>query len=934
MKRFILCSSLTIFCFFGLQAQIDSSLRSKDSCRIYLNKIENTGSMRLQLGTVYADGLNAGYSPNILSSLTGKVSGLDVKTASTGNSASTVFFMKGQRNLQTSNQPLFVVDGVPIAGEFLSALGLDYGNLVNDWNLDDVESVTVLKSGQAAALYGNLAGNGAVIINTKRADERGFHVDYNSAAMIRGIADYPEFQNEYGQGWAGLFSYEDGEGGGLNDGGDCSWGPKFEGQLISQFDGPSTGWIDGQAVEVRGGDVWARRQAALNGIDNSIEPTPWVSRPDNMKDYFQTAFLLSNNLGISWADKNGGIRVSYTNTRANDVTPCSRFTKNSLNGNASYTFFKRINVYGSFLSTKMMDENVIIQDYEESGSPMEFFAWMGRQVNVNSLKNYWQAGRSDSTQYNYNDTYWDNPWFRDKERVSDVGRTNLFGTLGAKISITRRFSLNYVLGSYDIDANGKHVVPPASVDITCEKNEASGLSGTRHSVFADWNFRLGKANFFDFFLGWYSYNTKSSLNEREMLNGHDWLLEYNTTDKKHGCYGGVSFSCKEALHLRLTMTRDNDDLWSDEQHQALPVYYAASTGADVEKILRLPEVVSRFSIQTGYSRTGLNGTFQYSFINGERMNVPVISEYTISAELGLFSNRVTASFNGYSSRTINIDNLMGIYATAFDDAAMKNSGVEIGLDVIPVRLRKVTWESSVAFFRNKNILQDFREGCYFYVTNPITLGCAGGQSYGDIYGTAFNRYNGKIVFERGYATKASVQSLGNVNPDYMIFWNNSVRINKVTITAGIEYSKGGSYYSSFYLWGTYAGTLSHTADRETGVVGDGVMWDDATGKYVANTANVKAQGYYCGVSREIDEYSIMDATYLRLQEISVSYPFKIKNLLSLTCSLFGQNLLTLSKNKDYDNSTLYLFNNVYYRGINNYNLPDKYTLGVKIKVHI
>jgi hypothetical protein len=204
-----------------------------------------------------------------------------------------------------------------------------------------------------------------------------------------------------------------------------------------------------------------------------------------------------------------------------------------------------------------------------------------------------------------------------------------------------------------------------------------------------------------------------------------------------------------------------------------------------------------------------------------------------------------------------------------------------------------------------------------------------------LYGISFERFEGKVIYKNGLPQRSNtVELLGNANPDYLIYVCNSIKINKkIAISMNLEFSKGGSYYSPFYSDGTSAGTLSNTADRENGIIGDGVKWDEATDTYVTNDVNVSAQKYYMRMY-QIQEYSMMDATFLKLKELSVSYPFILKQKVKIICSLFGQNLYTWSANKDYNNSNLIYYNNLFYRGVNNYNLPETYVLGLKIQVHI
>ena len=922
------------------QVKIDSTLSIFDSCSIYLNRSENIESFRSQTVTINKDQLSAGYSLNILSTLSGKINGADIKTANSGNSASSVFFMRGDRNLISDSQPLYVVDGVPVLGNLNSNLGFDYGNLLNDWNIDDIESVSILKGGQASLLYGNRAGNGAVIIRTKKADAEGFHVEYSISAIMRRIADSPEFQNSYGQGYNGEFSYSDGIGGGINDGMDGSWGPRFNGQLIPQFDGLSTGYINGTSQQVRGGDTWARQQAGQQGIDNSIKPTPWIAQPNNLKDYFQTAYTLANNIGLSWANKQGGFRMSYTNVRADDVTPNTHFVKNTFGGNFNYTFFNKLKIYGTLQRTNQKDMNLLLADDPYMQSPMVYFAWMGRQVNTRNLKNYWQAGQENIAQFNYLNTYSDNPFFAAFENESPLERKNFFGSVGAKFEIVKGFSINYTGGFNKVDqsvektmAQGNLSGKPANV-----KSENITQSIYRHSFFADYAFKLGSMNDLSVFSG--LYFEKADGNERFTL-GSGYPGENSTNLKTNGYFGGISYVGHNAYSLKVMMSRDTYKLI---EKLSTPLLYSVSGSVEIEKLLSLPKVISTLNVQTGYSTSGLNTlpVINLTSLPSEQNHFSVNSEYTVSADLGFFNNRILGHVNYYTSHTengmldISISSNNGYSSRIISTASVKNSGYEISLDIIPVHSQKICWKSSILYFKNRNEVVDLADGIAStsMLIGSVEMRNEKGQPMGNLFGRKFKRREGQLVFKNGLPEYTNMKELlGNVNPDYMIYSNNSLTFKKLTISLSLEYSKGGVCYSPFYKFGTLAGTLANTADREAGVVGDGVKWDDAGGTYVKNDINVSAEDYYEGISG-IEENSIMDATYLKLKEINVSYSFMLKQKLNMTCSIFGQNIYTWSRSKDYNNSNLFKYNNIYHRGINNYNLPETYVLGMKIQLHI
>jgi len=910
-----------------LLAQVNQDTCSKkyDSCALFMDRRENTLSISSQFGRVEKDQLSKGYSLNMLSELSGKINGVEIRTFTRGNSASSVIFMHGERNLISGNQPVFIVDGVPVISKFSSPLGFDYGNMLNDWNIDDIESITILKGGQAASIPVSMSGNGAVVVRTRNASEEGFHVDYSFSALQKRIADYPDFQNEYGQGYTGEFGYSDGLGGGVYDGDDLSWGPKLNGQLISQFDGLSQGWVNGQLLQVRGGDIWARQQAALLGFDNYIEPTTWVAQPDNVKNFFQTAFALSNNLGLSWANKIGGVRFAYTNVRADDILPESRFQKNNLLLNYNYTFLNRIKVFGSFQNSNLKDKNVLNATDKHMNSPMIFFTWMGRQVNTDNLKKYWQAGQDNMMQFNYIGIYYNNPYFVLKEQSAPVERNNIFGSYGVNLDIAKGFSLNYLGGFNTISVEGVKKIAEGNIGRNPVFSQSENLeqSISRHSLLLDYSLTLWKTHRFNSFAGVYFEKFKS--HELYTLSQQNFG-EASSEIKTHGSFWGISYVANNAWSIRVRL---NQDKYNYSVKVNSPIYYAVSGGVEINRLLHLPDVLSTLNMQTGYSKRGLN-------------SISTVGEYTVSANLGMFNDRIISHINYYSSKTkdglllVTISWSGGFGTDIANTASVKNSGYELSLDIIPVHSQTVCWKAAVSFYKNINEIVELDKGIINQqqYSKGVSVLNEVGQPMGNIFGRKFKRFEGQVIFKNGLPEMTEHEELlGNVNPDYLIYISNSITIKKLTILLDFEFSKGGEYYSPFYSTGTFAGNLANTADRENGIVGDGVKWDDLNGNFVTNNVNVSAQDYFMNLYN-IDEYSIMDATFLKLKEINISYHFILKQKVKMVCSIFGQNLFTWSGNKDYNNGNLLYSENMYYRGINNYNLPETYILGIKFQLHI
>ncbi|MFB0947626.1 MAG: TonB-dependent receptor plug domain-containing protein, partial [Spirosomataceae bacterium] len=257
---------------------------------------------------------------NLVNSLAGQIAGVQVTNGSSGVGSSSRIVIRGENSLSGSNQPLFVVDGVPISNEQITSnlvnrgalQEVDYGNGGADINPDDIESVTILKGAGSAALYGTRAANGVVVITTKRGKRaNGIGVSLSSSLTFEDILTMPDYQNVYGGGGNGDYSFQNGIGGGVRDGGISSYGPKLDqGLLINQFDSPS---VDVNENPVRAGDVIARQKS--DGSFTPITPTPWVSKPNNVRDFFKIGVTSQTSVAVNSATESNNTRISYSNLR-------------------------------------------------------------------------------------------------------------------------------------------------------------------------------------------------------------------------------------------------------------------------------------------------------------------------------------------------------------------------------------------------------------------------------------------------------------------------------------------------------------------------------------------------------------------------------------------------------------------------------------------
>ena len=240
----------------------------------------------------------------------------------------------------------------------------------------------------------------------------------------------PQYQNEYGQGVAGLFEYEDGLNGGVNDGSIVSFGERLEGQLVKQFDSPSTD-VNGNIV--RGGDIIARNGAP-------ISPTPFLARPDNVKNFFETGITSQNNLAISGTNDAGYFRLSYSKLYNKGILPNTDLHRDGLSFSSGYKLTQKLRTR-FFVNYLHSGSNNRPGTGYGSENPMYLFTWMGRQVNVDGLKDYWQAGQEGIRQYNYNYLWMDNPYLTLLENTNSFDKNRLLGNLSISYDFSDRLSL-------------------------------------------------------------------------------------------------------------------------------------------------------------------------------------------------------------------------------------------------------------------------------------------------------------------------------------------------------------------------------------------------------------------------------------------------------------------------------------------------------------
>jgi TonB-linked SusC/RagA family outer membrane protein len=361
-----------------------------------------------------ANDISEAKEANLVNALTGKVAGVRI-TNTQGDMGSSRIVIRGETSIAGNNQPLFIVDGVPVDNSQLGAGGSrDFRNAIADLNSEDIETISVLKGPNAAALYGSRAAHGVILIKTKTGKKRqGIGVTINSNTTFSSLLILPEYQNVFGQGAEGKFSYVDGKGGGINDGVDESWGPKLDGRLIPQF--------------------------YSNGT-----PVPFIAHPDNVKDYFKTGVLLSNSIALDGAGDAYNYRISFNNERQTGIVPNSEARKNNLSFNGNFDVTPKLKIGVGANYTVNDAPNLPGSGGRRATSTMLQFTWFGRQVDMGQLRNYKDAAGNT---FNWNNSYYSNPFWVAYENTVSQRRNRFIGNLNLSYAIIDGLSFNFRTGT-------------------------------------------------------------------------------------------------------------------------------------------------------------------------------------------------------------------------------------------------------------------------------------------------------------------------------------------------------------------------------------------------------------------------------------------------------------------------------------------------------
>ncbi len=889
-------------------------------------------------------------SSNVVNGLSGKIAGVRISPNAGPGSGSTVQ-IRGQSSIGGYNQPLIVVDGVPLE-QLPQSFNKQFGGGLSEISPDNIKEMSVLKGPSATALYGSRGQNGVILVTTKNgSDTKGIGIEVNSNLTFERPLVKPKFQNVYGGGNGYRTWYTDGWSGAITspeemaqyraaypqsywplsgtEGTDESWGAPLDGRLVRQW--------------------WTGTEVA-----------PLTPQPNNWDEYWQTGKTFTNNVALSGGNDKGSFRLSVGRMDQKGIMYKNDFYRNNLKFNSNYNFTPKLNATISAEYIKSGSDN---RGYTEG----QQFIWSHRHISWEQLRN-WEdytdvhiqralAGKpADTDPPNWQHTFFTNPFFtQDRLPLSNI-KDRIVGNVAINYKITPY--LNAMLRSgtdfwadtrinvlnFERVRNGNRTPGQYSEEVFRSQETNTDLIltfskelGTDFSLTAMAGGLL-RTNYYK-----RNFTQVGQLVVDGIYNLSNSVPSLNTVQsmilqrESQSVFGSMQLGFRNALFLDVTGRND----WSSTLPAANRSYFYPSVAlsAVVTELLNVQSNVLSFgkvraswasvgndtdpySLQQVFTSAGSwNGSIPQYTENKIIANSTLKPEKTNGIELGMdvrfFGNRLGLDVTYYNQATENQILRVGISkASGYDQRTLNagkiiNKGVEIVLNGTPVKLSSgFTWDVTVNFARNRNKVIELAEGLTTYPLaerRGLYSLASVGQPYGALFGIGFEKTpDGQLIYKDGLPVVSTTSRvLGNIQPDWTGGLMNTFSFKGISLSALIDVRMGGDVYDEGTSNARWTGQYEETAvGREEGVIGKGVknIGTADNPQYVPNDIVVAANTFYgYNNPRRFHEAAIFDASYVKLREVSIGYqiPTAWLNRLFIQnakISIVGRNLAILFKN--------------------------------------
>ncbi|QNL48633.1 SusC/RagA family TonB-linked outer membrane protein [Olivibacter sp. SDN3] len=921
---------------------------------------------------------------NALSAISGKIAGLQIVPSGGNMGGSTRVLLRGIKSLTGNNQPLYIIDGTPIDNTDLNtastvggSAGKDVGNMIQDLNPDDIENISVLKGPSAAALYGTRAANGVILITTKKGTgKEKTEITLNTGIELEQIVRLPKRQKLYGQGYNTLFEQATINGQVYNIvdyASDESWGPRLDGTPVLH---------------------WYNLDPAYSS--EYLNPEPWLYPENDVNYFFRTGIANTNNLAIAGSGGNTNYRLSYTNRNVRGTIPNASQGRNTINFSGS-TKLGKVNVFSNFNYINNSSTGRPWTGASNRNIMLEAFQWGGVQVDYKKLSDYKRSDGTPRpwNRTGYQDTpddratrFIDNPYWSAYESYLEENRDRFYGNVGISAAVNSWLNLS---GKVNAD-----IYQYSYQDRIAVYSRSQSQYQEYNNNFHEFNYEfLASANkvWEDFSL---SGNLGGNIMDQKrrisdlitqgglivpdyynLKNAPSVLTENGFFRKQiYSVFGSFSAGWKGLIYLDGTLRND----WSSTLptnnnsflYPSLTSSFIFSELAGVKK----HQWIDYAKVRLGWAQVGndtdpynlakvfnalptFDGQASYSLpdiLNNENLKPEITSSWEAGLELQLFKNRLGVDVTYYDNSSRNqiipvpVSSAFGYDTKILNAGRITNKGIEATLSGSPIRKANFEWNSSINWSLNRNKVVRLDEGVNTLELDNtlVSLVAEEGQPYGQIrgYDFVYTSDGQRVVQEDGTFLRTSqMTTLGSVLPNYLFGIQNNFKYKNFTLGFLIDGRIGGNFFSQTYKVGMYSGILDRTAAndiRETGIIVDGVQADvqfNADGSYTVdnirpNDTRISAQTWARNEYNGPTTFSVFDATFVKLREVTFGYTFPLKptgTLKALSINAYGRNLWNIyTKSKYIDPEFTNSGGNV--QGIEGGNLPIPATYGVNLNV--
>jgi TonB-linked SusC/RagA family outer membrane protein len=930
----------------------------------------NTKALGYSVTEVSGEDFTEARSVNFGDALQGKVAGVSVSNIGSGVGGSSRVIIRGNASLSGNNEPLYIIDGVPIDNSQLGSAGMwggsDWGDGLTSINPDDIESVNVLKGGTAAALYGSRASNGVVLITTKSASgEEGqdIGVEFNTNTTIERFVNTYDFQNEYGHGTNGNKPETVGE---ASEYGGVAWGAKLDGSDVYQFDG---------------------------------EQRPYVAHEDNYKNFYRTGYNSTNTIALSGGIANQSFRVSFSDLRNESIVPNSGMNRQTINLATDGQWADKLTLNGRIqYSREDVKNRARLSD--APGNANYTLSILPPSINVLDLKGQTEklGAEADGTELQYNNNIFSqNPWWATyqfensniRDRVMGSGkirydmqdwlyvqgrigldwytnrRTNLepYGTAyraqGAMNEIEQRVretNLEYVIG-FDRDFGDFAVNGLFGGSAMKRQFETLDARGTEFNI--PFLHTIGNAANTSFNYGISKQGINSLFGSAE-ISYKD--IFYLTGTARNDWFSTLPIESNSILYPSIGASFVFSDAF--DMPEFITFGKVRASWAEVGGATDPYQLALNYSIVgQGHQGAALGRITQSSIPNNQLVPLSM-KEYEVGFDLRLFDNRVGIDYAYYNKKTeddilqASISQTSGFGSATVNVGEVLNRGHEVMVRMAPLATLDFNWNLTVNFAYNSNeVKQLFQDSKILNVQSARSLAqaqhripytdedgefFAGGYSM--IVGSAHKRINGQKVYDEDGlpVVDDKTRVLGNGVHPYSGGLKNDFYWKNIKLGFLVDFKFGGEIFTgtnaTTYGNGMHKATLE---GREEGLTISGVDQDgnSQTWNIAPNDPNneglVTVQDYYGRLS-SIAEYFVQDASFIKLREVSLGYQFPQRliaqtPLSGASISFVGRNLwLIYSETDNIDPESTYNTSNG--QGLEWFGVPKTKTFGLNLNL--